>query len=323
MKRRRASDTPTSATVDAPASSANLGPGFDVFGLALARPRDRVTARRTQEGGVQVQVVGPAARGIPAEASRNSAGLVAEALLAHTALKGGLAIRVEKHIPPGSGLGSSGASAAACAVAVNALLGLKLSSVELVSFAAKGERASAGVEHADNVAAAILGGLVVIRSYTPLDVVSLAAPSHLRVCVAMPRIAVPAGKTGVARRVLPQTIPLAHLVHNVGHAATLVAGFALGDVQLIGKAMQDAVVEPARASLVPGYAQVRERALTAGAEGVAISGAGPSMVAVVDARKGQAQAVCAAMRQGFATAQVSARAFVTRAGRGARVVSLR
>jgi homoserine kinase len=203
------------------------------------------------------------------------------------------------------------------------VLDLNLTPNKLIEFAAEGERASAGVAHADNVAAAILGGLVVIRSYAPLDVVGLRAPSQLRVCVATPQIAVPSGKTGVARRLLPQAIPLDRLVHNVGHAATLVAGFALQDVQRIGKAMQDAVIEPARKSLIPGYAHVRENALAAGAEGIAISGAGPSMLAVVDARSGRAPAVCAAMRQGFATAHVRARAFVTRAGTGAKVVSVR
>lgn len=306
--------------MQAPATVANVGPGFDVLGLALEGPADIITLSRSPKPGVKVRVLGRFAKGIPSDFRRNAAGVVAWHALKRLGLRAGLRLTVVKEVPPSVGLGSSGASAAGAAVAVNQLLDLRLDSNALIGLAAKGEKAAAGAEHADNVAASILGGLIIIRSYDPLDVARLGAPRDLLLCIATPKIPTPPQKTAKARAVLPKAITLQQLVHNTGHLGALVAGFAKGDIELIGRAMSDSVVEPARARMIPGYLNVRENALKFGAKGVAMSGAGPSMVALVDGGRTDPITVCEAMREGFRRAGVASTAFHTRVGQGARVV---
>lgn len=304
----------------APASTANLGPGFDVFGMALDLFRDKVTVEPTSNREIEIQLVGIGANSIPTEPERNSAGLVAQKFLAFTDWPHGLCIRLEKGIIPGYGLGSSGASAAATAVALNKLLRLHLPNIELIKLAAHGEIASAGTPHLDNVSAAILGGLVVIGSYEPLDIIHLEPPRFLEICVVIPRIPVPPRKTEVARAVIPKTVSLSQAVQNVGHASAFVAGFALKDIDLIGRAMKDAIVEPARVSMVPGYQIVRKKAIEAGASGVAISGAGPSLIAIVNSRKVSSMTVAKAMVQGFEETGIKADGYVTKPSKGAILV---
>jgi homoserine kinase len=197
---------------------------------------------------------------------------------------------------------------------------LKLDIRRLVRSAAKGEAASAGIEHADNVSAALCGDFVILRSLDPLDIVCLKAPMDLELSVAFPHVFTPPHKTAVARSVLPHVVALEKMVRNVGNAAAMVSGFASGDVDLIGKSMLDAVVEPARASLVPGYKNVKENALKAGASGVTISGAGPAMLAVVNKKKADAAKIAEAMEEGFQSAGFGATAFATRPGRGVRLM---
>ncbi len=223
---------------------------------------------------------------------------------------------MEKGIWPGRGLGSSAASAAAVAFGLNKMFDLGLDNQQLVQIAAKGEVASAGSEHADNVSATICGDFVIVRSYDPLEIVNLKAPADMEICAAFPHIITPPHKTEKARAVLPKTVPIEKMVHNVGNAAAMVSGFASGDVDLIGKAMSDAVVEPARATLIPGYQQVKEKALAAGACGVTISGAGPAMLAVVNNKKADSAKVAAAMKEGFKAAGYDATSFATKPGKG-------
>ena len=231
-------------------------------------------------------------------------------------LKTGLIIQIEKGIWPSKGLGSSAASASAVAFGLNKLFGLNLSNTQLVRLAAKGEAASAGSEHADNVSATICGGFVILRSYDPLEIVNLKAPEDMELCAAFPHMITPPHKTEKARSVVPKMIPIEKMVRNIGNAAAMASGFATGDVDLIGKAMADAIVEPARAPLIPGYQQVRENALKAGACGVTISGAGPAMLAVVNKKNCDATKVVAAMKEGFKSAGFEATAFATRPGKG-------
>ncbi|MCL2291541.1 MAG: homoserine kinase, partial [Candidatus Bathyarchaeota archaeon] len=285
-------------TVKAPATSANLGPGFDVFGIALEQPNDQVMLSTIREG-VEMQVSGMGAKTISLIPEKNTAGRVAEAMIKDFKLKTGLQIHVEKGIFPGKGLGSSAASAAAVAVGINTMFELGLSNKQLIVYAAKGEVASAGSEHADNVSAAVCGNFVLIRSYHPLEIINLECPKDMELAVAMPKIITPPNKTEKARAVVPKLVPLEKHVFNLSRAVAMAAGFAMGDVDIIGKSMVDDIVEPARASLVPGYTQVRENALNAGALGVTISGAGPSMIAIINRRTGDASKVAAAMREGF------------------------
>ena len=309
-------------TVKAPATSANLGPGFDVFGIALEQPSDKVILTAI-DNGVKIQVSGMGARTISLAPEKNTAGRVAEIMVKDFKLEAGLHIHVEKGIFPGKGLGSSAASAAAVAVGVNTMFNLGLSNKQLIAYAAKGEVASAGSEHADNVSAAVCGNFVLIRSISPLEIINLECPKDMELAVAMPKIITPPNKTEKARAVVPKLVSLEKHVFNLGKAAAMAAGFAMGDVDIIGQSMVDDIVEPSRASLVPGYDKVREKALNAGALGVTISGAGPSMIAIVNGKSCDATKVAVAMHEGFLSAGYDANAFATKPGRGSYVVEMK
>jgi homoserine kinase len=305
--------------VKAPATSANIGSGFDVFGLALEKPSDKVTMVQTTAG-VKIQVFGFSAETISAVPKKNTAGVVANLMLQEFSLKTGLSITIEKGIWPSKGLGSSAASAAAVAYGLNHMFNLNLSNEQLVQFAAKGEVASAGYEHADNVSAAVFGDFVIVKSYNPMEIICLKAPSDMECCVAFPHINTPTNKTEKARLVVPRMVPLEKLIYNIGQAAAMASGFATGDVELIGKSMHDSIIEPARAFLIPGYLKVKENALNAGACGVTISGAGPAMIAVVNKKQNVAAKVAVAMKEGFKSAGCEATAFATKPGKGVCII---
>ncbi|MCJ7560675.1 homoserine kinase [Candidatus Bathyarchaeota archaeon] len=309
-------------TVRAPATTANLGPGFDVFGLALEQPSDKVTVILIPQG-VKIEVTGLSAATIPTAPEKNTAGVVANQMLKEFSLKAGVLIKIEKGILPGMGLGSSAASAAAVAYGLNRMFDLKLDNTQLIRLAAKGEVASAGSEHADNVSAAICGDFVIIKSYNPIEIVNLKSPPDMEVCVAFPHMVTPSNKTEKARSVVSKLVPIDKLVHNVGKAAAMATGFAIGDVDLIGGSMSDAVAEPARAFLIPGYEQVKENALKAGACGVAVSGAGPAMIAIVNKKKADASKIASAMKEGFESAGLNATAFATKPGKGVRLLEMK
>jgi len=306
--------------VVAPSTSANLGPGFDVFGLAHDTFKDILEIEVTSEGKIEIEVEGIDSESVSCEVDKNTAGFVASCIADRLSSECGLRIRIEKGIPVGKGLGSSGASASACVVGLNKIMRLSLSSDQAIQLAAKGEIASAGFPHADNVAASILGGFTIIRSYEPFHAIGLAPPSNLQVAVAVPDVAITQKKTEVARSILPQSVPMAKMVHNIGQASGIIVGILSGDVDLIGRSMVDAVVEPARSKLVPSYHKVKENAIAAGAAGVAISGAGPSMIAIVDENRTPAIRVAQAMKDTFEAGGVRCRAFSSKPATGAKVV---
>ena len=282
-------------TARAPSSIANLGPGFDVFGLAVDAFHDEVALERT--GGPTRIASGD---GVPRGLRANTAGLVVSAMRRRFGVGDGVEITIRKGVPPGAGLGSSAASAAAAAVAFDALFGLGLGGEELAEIAGSGERASAGLAHYDNAAASVLGGFVAVRT-GPFGAVRMDPPADLRMCVAIPRIAVPRAKTRASRGLVPGRVPLRDHVANLASASAMVAGFARKDTALICGSVRDAVAEPARRRTIPGFAGVRRRALEAGACGVAISGAGPSVVAFARGG-GRLGRIGAAMSRGFAAA---------------------
>lgn len=296
--------------IKAPCSSANLGSGFDAFGLALEAFHDTLTAELTNEG-ITVKFTGLGAEGIPADPERNTAGLVAKTLIADR--KVGVKLHIEKGIPLKMGLGSSGASAAACAVALNELLGLGLSKNEVVKYAAMGEVAAAGAGHADNVAASVLGGFSIVRTWGERMVaVRLDPPRNLEVALALPRIETPKNKTAKARAVLPKSVDFRNAVGNAHNAASVVAGFHFGDVEMIGRGMTDLIVEPARKQLIPGFDAVKKAALRAGASGATIRGAGPAVIAVVDSTKISAPNVASAMKEAFEREGIGCEALCTK-----------
>lgn len=289
--------------VKAPATTANLGPGFDCFGLALAHPFDVVEVERSE--GLTLETAGDFGDVVPTGPRANTAGVVALEMLDGK----GVRMRIEKGVRPSSGLGSSAASAVGAAVAINELYDLGYSDEELVAFAAEGERAAAGEPHRDNVAPSLLGGFTIIGG----GEVFRMEPPEFEVAVALPDVEL---STRRAREVLPEDVPLGKAVENVSSASLVAAGVALGDPSLMGSGMRDAVVEPRRSPLVPGLEVVRGAALDAGAHGVALSGAGPSVVAVC----GEGSGVAEAMESAFRGEGVDAESFVTEPGPGARLL---
>jgi homoserine kinase len=310
-----------SCTAVAPCSTANIGPGYDVFGLALDALDDRVKVTKTSPGGGRITIKN-SDQAIPAIPESNSAGLVVKKMLHDFGIGDSTEIEVTKGVPAGYGIGSSAASAAAAALAFNALYGLKIDKHRLVEYAAEGEVASAGVRHYDNVSASLLGGFVVccIANDRPPQFVRLEPPRDLILVVAVPRLEVPIKKTEVARRVLPKEVPLKSVIHNISGAATIVAGFALKDVETIARGTDDVIIESARKHLIPGYDSVKQKAISAGALAVTISGAGPSMIAFLKTSK-NARKVTAAMAKGFEEAGIKSRTHVCRPSKGARLLA--
>ncbi len=299
----------------APCSTANLGPGYDVFGLALDALKDKVRITKVSPGSGKIAVSNND-QSIPASVESNSAGLVVKRMMRDFHVNDDVEIRVTKGVPAGFGIGSSAASAAAAAIAFSALYNLKIDRNRLVEYAAEGEIASAGTKHYDNVSASLLGGFVIGSKG---QFIRIEPPRDLFLVVAVPiSMQVPEKKTEVARSVLPKEVPLKSVVHNVSGAATIVAGFALKDVDMIASGIDDIIVEPARKHLIPGYDSVKQNALAAGALALTISGAGPSMIAFLKTRK-NAKKVAAAMAKGFEEAGLKSRTFVCRPSSGARL----
>jgi len=310
-----------SIEVNVPSTTANLGPGFDVFGLAHDAFVDTVMVEVVSGGKIDVDVVGVDSRSVSCNLEKNTAGIVANSVTNHLPAGCGLRLRIVKRIPVGKGLGSSGASAAACVFGLNRLLGLNLSNDQMIQLAAYGEVASAGSAHADNVAASLLGGFTIIQSYDPFRVIGLSPPENLRIAVAIPELSNGDRKTAQARAALPKLVPMEKMVHNVGHASSMIVGVLTGDLKLIGRSMTDAIVEPERAKMIPGYWKVREKALAAGAAGVAISGAGPTMIAIMDEQHIAAVQVAEAMKEGFEEEGIKCKACASKPTKGATIVS--
>jgi homoserine kinase len=305
--------------VEAYCSTANLGAGFDAFGLALGKYADRVQVKTVRTQIVKIMTLGPYSRGLPTAPNKNSAGPPARALLDRSQLDKGVEITIEKNIPPGLGLGSSGATAAACTKAMNHLLGLDLPDDELVKVASLGEAASSGSAHTDNVGASLLGGFVIAYG-NPLRTISTKAPAKLSIVVVSPDIRLPKNKTSLARKLVPKRIDVNEAILNIGRASAIALGFARGDIELIGSGMEDAIAEPRREKLVPGYKMVKKAALNAHAGGVAISGAGPSVVAFVDKTKQDPKKIGRVMVKEFSKNKIESTFFVTGPAGGARII---
>ena len=297
-------------TVKAPSSTANLGPGFDVFGLALDAFYDEITLTKTKK---KITIITD--DDIPTDPENNTAGLVIKNMKKKFRIKEGIEIKIKKGVPAGFGMGSSAASAAASAVAFNKLFGLKLDGNSLVECAGFGEKASAGSIHYDNVAASVLGGFVIVKT-KPLDVVRIDPPANLRMCVAVPKLEVPKKKTKVSRSVIPKKIKFTDSVLNISNASTIVAGFMRKDPEMIGNSIKDAIVEPARQHMIPGFFKVKSNALKAGALGVTISGAGPSVIAFSKSSS-DLKKISLAMARGFASANTKCQTVICRPSKGA------
>jgi len=265
--------------VRAYSSSANLGPGFDALAVALDGYSDVVEVRASNEPGVRVEVHGEYAS---SAGGGETARIAVEELLNSLGVEQGITIRIEKGIPPGRGLGSSGASASGAVAGVAKLLGLDIPAEVLVEAAGAGEAAAAGSPHYDNVAASLLGGFIVLaRGVKRLRVLRIDAEAWL--AIVTPMDPVPENKTMVMRSVLPREVSLTDALSNWSRLAMLVAALAEGRLDLVGEMMMgDGIIEPRRSKYIPCYMEMRREALNSGALGYTISGAGPSVIALTD-----------------------------------------
>ena len=286
------------AAAIAPGGIGNIGPGLDVLGMAVSGPGDRVIAERSTTRGVTIASAGHAE--LPTDAAKNTAGIAASAVLARAGANDvGVSLTIIKGLPLSGGQGGSAASAVAGAVAVNRLLGEPLTPLEVLACALDAEAFVAG-RHADNLAPSLFGGISLVRSVDPLDVVQLPVPHALHIVMAHPAQRL---RTADARAVLPAMIPRAVLIVQMANVAAMVAAFALDDLDLLGRALEDHVAEPARAPLLPGFVNAKRAALAAGALGGSISGAGPTSFYFTNSANG-AETVAEAVRRSYGDAGI-------------------
>lgn len=262
--------------VKAPATVSNLNCGFDVLGLALNEPCDRVGLELTDTGQVEIVSI-TGCDSLSTDPEKNVVGVVLKAMITASGSSAGFRVIIEKGIMPGSGIGSSAASSAAAVFAGNVLLANRFTLTELVRFAMEGEKLASGTAHADNVAPSLMGGITLIRSYEPLDIIQLNVPRELCCVVIHPEMEI---RTSMARGLLDRQLPLETAVRQWGNVGGLVAGLYREDYDLIGRSLLDYVAEPKRSVLIPGFNELKQSALREGALGAGISGSGPSVFAL-------------------------------------------
>jgi homoserine kinase len=257
----------------APASVANVSCGFDVLGFAMDKVGDILELELLEKSEIRIDPIqGPG--NLSTDPEKNVCGVIAKAMLSQLNTPFGLRLKLQKGILPGSGLGSSAASSVVTAFAINALFHKPFNQTELIEFAMLGEKLASGTAHADNVAPALLGGFVAVRSYNPLDVIKIPVPDELYCTVIHPKIEV---RTELSRNILKKQVELKTAIKQWGNVAGLIAGLYSSDYSLIGRSLTDYIVEPIRSLLIPGYHELTQFALLAGALGSGISGSGPSV----------------------------------------------
>ena len=296
-----------------PATVANLVCGFDILGMALNDPYDEMELTLRDAPGISIQHTD--GFNLPVVVNENVAGVALLALLEEYKQPVGFDLVVHKNIMPGSGLGSSAAGSAGAVVAANHLLGNCFSKEDLVRFAIHGEKLASGVKHADNIAPAIYGGITLIRSIFPLDIIPLGIP-QLFVTVVHPQIEV---KTSDARQILRKEVQLAAAIKQWGNIAGLVTGILKNDMALIGRSLEDVIIEPVRSILIPGFDDVKKKCKEAGALGGGISGSGPS-VFMLSENENIAKGVEQVMIEIFEQLGVEFKTYVTTIGEGVKVV---
>jgi len=267
-----------SIKVFAPATVANVVCGYDVLGFAVNQPGDEVIMSLTDGKGITISKITGDDGKLPLNPTKNTVSASVQHYLNHIGKPDlGVEIELHKKMPIGSGLGSSSASTVAGLFAINTLMGNLLTNKELVPFAMKGEELACGYGHADNVAPALMGGFVLIRSYQPLDIISLPFPEEMHAAIVYPEVDVP---TKDARQMIRSKVLLKDAVTQWGNVAGLVSGLFMKDYDLIGRSMTDILVEPTRSILIPDFYKLRTIAMKAGAVGFGISGSGPSVFAL-------------------------------------------
>ncbi len=294
----------TKVTVKCPATVANLVCGFDVLGMCLTEPADYMDISLLNEPVIRIR--SKDGYPLPEDPAQNTAGAPLIEMLKEVDASIGFEVLIDKRIKPGSGLGSSAASAAGAVVGANALLGNRFSKEDLLRFAMFGEKVASGVKHADNVAPCIYGGITLIRSIFPLDVISI-QPPPLYVTVVHPQIEV---KTSDARQILRREVQLKDAIRQWGNIAGLVAGFLQKDYALIGRSLEDVIIEPVRSILIPGFDEVKTRCKASGALGGGISGSGPSLF-MLNSEKAIAETNRDIMEEVFTSLGIEKHTYVT------------
>ncbi len=301
--------------IAAPATTSNIGAGFDIFGLALKEPYDIIEGRKIESGIIISEVSGPGSECIPIDPDSNSVSIAAKEVLRRCEADFGIEIKIKKGIRPCSGIGSSGASAAGGAYLAHILCGEKLTPTEVVLCAAHAEDVTSGGFHADNVAPCVLGGFTMIRSYEPFEVIMIRPPEDLGVVVAMPDVMVP---TKESRGVLPKEVSVKDLVFHVGNASCLVYGMMTGDLGLIGRSVKDAVFEPARACLVPHLKDAESAAMSHGALVSFLGGSGPCIISFYDKSSHSGEAIADSIRALYEEHEMKCDTWITECGTGCR-----
>lgn len=284
--------------VFAPATVANLSCGFDVLGCCLDSVGDEMLVKKNKLNAVRITRI--SGQELPMEADKNVAGVAVKAMLKELNSDQGFDIEITKRIKPGSGIGSSAASSAGAVFAVNELLGKPFSKHELISFSMQGELLASGNAHADNVAPAILGGFSLVRSYCPLEVLSLPVPSELQMVVLHPLIEI---KTKDSRSIIKQNISLKSAINQWGNLGALVSALYTEDYELLGRSLKDEIVEPVRSILIPYFEELKRLAIDNGALGFGISGSGPSVYALCKGSE-NAENVKTSMQKFYSTKQI-------------------
>ena len=290
--------------ITSPATVANLVCGFDILGMALNDPQDEMELILIDEPVIKIKHTD--AFGLSETIEQNVAGVALQALMEAYNKPVGFEVTIHKTIMPGSGLGSSAASSAGAVFAANHLLDNYFTKEALVQFAMNGEKLASGVKHADNIAPCIYGGITLIRSIHPLDIIPLTAPP-LYVTVVHPQIEV---KTADARQILRKEVTLKDAIKQWGNIAGLITGFLQSDYDLISRSLEDVIIEPVRSILIPGFADLKKQCKEAGALGGGISGSGPS-VFMFNKEKKTAIAIKAIMENVYTKLGVDYRCYVT------------
>ena len=303
--------------VFAPASIANLGCGFDIMGMALDEVGD-VLEMTLDEDAEGISITNETDVPLPENIEENVITPVLRKFFEMTRCRGRVDVRILKKIYPGSGIGSSAASSAAAAFGINELFGAPLCEEDVVICAMEGENLASGGYHADNAAPAVMGGITLIRGYEPLDIIKLPVPGNLYCPVIHPHLMV---STKEARNILPKEIPMHTAITQWGNVGGLVAGLCTGNIELVGRAMRDAVAEPFRKQFIPGFDELRAKLLGAGALAMNISGSGPSVFALAN-RADIALRVGAIMERHFAQQGILSETYVVKvSNKGARLIA--
>jgi len=289
-----------------PATVANVSCGFDVLGFCLDSIGDEMIIRKVDKKGIYITKID--GYDLPFEATKNVAGVSALALIEEAKPDYGFEIEIYKHIKPGSGIGSSSASASGSVFAINELLGKPFNKTQLTYFAMQGEKLASQSEHADNVAPGLFGGFTLVKSLQPLEVLEIPTPNDLYATIIHPQIEI---KTAESRAILPNEIPMQDAIKQWANVGSLIHGLHTSDYELISRSLKDVVVEPHRSKLIPYYNNVKTKVLNAGALGCGISGSGPSIFSLSKGIE-TAEKVASAMKNVYSETNIAFETYVSK-----------